>query len=90
MRVFELAGPGRIRSRLESSRARGFSRFVGRERELALLEGALATRVSRPKVVLITAEPGAGKSRLCHEFVERAGGSTMPARSPTDACFPFT
>src|SRR5436309_2622861 len=37
VRVFELRGPGQIRSRLESSRARGFSRFVGRERELALL-----------------------------------------------------
>src|SRR5499433_1380521 len=33
VRVFELRGPGRIRSRFDSSRARGFSRFVGRERE---------------------------------------------------------
>src|SRR5205823_10548765 len=41
VRVFELRGPGQIRSRLESSRARGFSRFVGRERELALLDRAL-------------------------------------------------
>ena len=78
VRVFELKGPGRIRSRLESSRARGFSRFVGRERELALLEGALDdARAGRPKVVLITAEPGAGKSRLCHELVERAGGVAL-------------
>ena len=78
VRVFELKGPGRIRSRLESSRARGFSRFVGREQELALLEGALDdARVGRPKVVLITAEPGAGKSRLCHELVERAGGVAL-------------
>jgi class 3 adenylate cyclase/tetratricopeptide (TPR) repeat protein len=75
VRVFELRGPGRIRSRLESSRARGFSPFVGRERELALLERALRdTRSGRPTVVLVTAEPGAGKSRLCHEFVERAHG----------------
>src|SRR3989441_4911869 len=75
VRVFELRGPGQIRSRLESSRARGFSRFVGRERELALLERALREAQSgRPKVVLITAEPGAGKSRLCHEFVERSRG----------------
>jgi class 3 adenylate cyclase len=75
VRVFDLRGPGQIRSRLESSRARGFSRFVGRERELALLERALGqARSGRPTVVLMTAEPGAGKSRLCHEFVERAGG----------------
>jgi len=78
VRVFELRGPGQIRSRLESSRARGFSRFVGRERELALLERALReTQSGRPHVVLVTAEPGAGKSRLCHEFVERAGGVAL-------------
>src|SRR6266516_2363627 len=78
VRVFELRGPGQIRSRLESSRARGFSRFVGRERELALLERALSeTQSGRPKVVLISAEPGAGKSRLCHEFVERARGVAL-------------
>jgi class 3 adenylate cyclase/DNA-binding IscR family transcriptional regulator len=72
VRVFELRGPGPIRSRLERSRARGFSRFVGREHELARLETALGeTRSGRPSVVLVTAEPGAGKSRLCHEFVER-------------------
>jgi class 3 adenylate cyclase/tetratricopeptide (TPR) repeat protein len=75
VRVFELRGPGQIRSRLESSRARGFSRFVGRERELALLEAALReTQSGRPHVVLVTAEPGVGKSRLCLEFVERARG----------------
>ena len=75
VRVFELRGPGRIRSRLESSRARGFSRFVGRERELALLDTALhEVQSGRPRVVLVSAEPGVGKSRLCHEFVERAHG----------------
>ena len=71
--VFELRGPGRIHSRLEGSRARGFSRFVGRERELALLEGALREAQSgRPTVVLVAGEPGAGKSRLCHELAARA------------------
>src|SRR5205823_11214392 len=59
-------------------RARGFSRFVGRARELARLESALReAQAGRPKVVLITAEPGAGKSRLCHEFVERASGVSL-------------
>jgi class 3 adenylate cyclase len=75
VRVFELRGPGQIRSRLESSRVRGFSRFVGRDRELARLETALRQSQSgQPTVVLVTAEPGAGKSRLCHELVERAHG----------------
>src|SRR5467141_2777099 len=75
VRVFDLRGPGPIRSRFDRSRARGFSRFVGREPELALLERALGNAQSgRPTVVLLTAEPGAGKSRLCHEFVERSRG----------------
>src|SRR5205809_5218290 len=75
VRVFDLRGPGPIRSRFDRSRARGFSRFVGREPELALLERALRDAQSgQPTVVLITAEPGAGKSRLCHEFVERFRG----------------
>ncbi|HZP36120.1 MAG TPA: adenylate/guanylate cyclase domain-containing protein [Methylomirabilota bacterium] len=75
VRVFELHGRGRFRSRLERSRAHGFSRFVGRGPELALLERALRdARAGRPAVVLISAEPGAGKSRLCHELVERTRG----------------
>jgi class 3 adenylate cyclase len=78
VRVFDLRGQGPVRSGLERSRARGFSRFVGRESELALLDGALRdARAGRPKVVLITAEPGAGKSRLCHEFVGRSPGVAL-------------
>ena len=78
VRVFDLRGPGPIRSRLERSRARGFSRFVGRQHELALLERALyEARSGRPKIVLITGEPGAGKSRLCHELVERSRGVAL-------------
>src|SRR5262245_31122950 len=73
VRVFDLGGPGPSRTRLERSRAQGFSRFVGREGELARLEQALRdARSGRPRVVLITAEPGAGKSRLCHEFAVRS------------------
>jgi len=75
VRVFDLRGRSQIRSRFDRSRARGFSRFVGRESEMALLERALRQAQSgRPNVVLITAEPGAGKSRLCHELVERSNG----------------
>ena len=72
VRVFDLRGQGRIQSRLDRSRVRGFSRFVGRTTELARLESAWRhAQAGRPRVVLITAEPGAGKSRLCLEIVER-------------------
>ncbi len=70
--VFELAGIGAARSRLDLSRERGFSRFVGREREMATLEEALGrAEAGAGAVVGIVAEAGVGKSRLTHEFAER-------------------
>ncbi|MDX6600807.1 MAG: hypothetical protein QOF13_9 [Solirubrobacterales bacterium] len=70
--VFELAGVGAARSRLDLSRERGFSRFVGRDEEMAVLEAALErAERSEGAAVGIVAEPGIGKSRLCHEFAER-------------------
>jgi class 3 adenylate cyclase/tetratricopeptide (TPR) repeat protein len=69
VRVFELSGVGQARSRLDLSRARGFSNFVGREQEMAVLREALADAgAGRGGVVAIVAEPGVGKSRICHEF----------------------
>jgi len=72
VRVFELAGVGAARSRLDLSRERGFSRFVGRDTEMATLAAGLErARDDEGAVVGIAAEPGVGKSRLCHEFLER-------------------
>ena len=74
IRVYELEGPGPLKTRLDLSRARGLSRFVGREDETAALEAALGRAVEgRGGVVGIVAEAGVGKSRLCYEFVERIG-----------------
>jgi class 3 adenylate cyclase/tetratricopeptide (TPR) repeat protein len=72
VRVFELAGVGQARSRLDRSRERGFSSFVGRVAEMAALTAALE-RAQRGDggAVGIAAEPGVGKSRLCHEFAQR-------------------
>lgn len=71
VQVFALAGAGRARSRLDISRARGFTRFVGREDELAMLEAALEQAQGGSGVVVgVVGEPGVGKSRLCGEFVE--------------------
>src|SRR5262245_15341417 len=42
LRVYELESTGSLRTKLDVSRARGFSRFVGREEETATLEAALA------------------------------------------------
>ena len=54
----------------------GRTRFVGRERELALLsERFELARTGRGQVVLIVGEPGIGKSRLLHELRLRLGAS---------------
>jgi class 3 adenylate cyclase/tetratricopeptide (TPR) repeat protein len=70
--VFELTGPGPIRSRLQLAAARGLTRFVGREIELAELRAALARADDgRGQVVALVGEPGVGKSRLVREFTAR-------------------
>lgn len=91
--VFELVGVGPARSRLDLSRDRGLSRFVGRSEEMAVLEDALEQAgEGRGAVIGVVAEAGVGKSRLCYEFVEhcrsrgidvyeaqaRAHGEAMP------------
>ena len=72
LRVYELRDVGTLRTRLDSSRSRGFSKFVGREREMGILESALdAALAGHGQVVGVVAEAGTGKSRLCLEFVEQ-------------------
>jgi class 3 adenylate cyclase/tetratricopeptide (TPR) repeat protein len=69
--VFELAGVGAARSRLDLSRERGFSRFVGRDAEMtALAEALKQAETGAGAVVGIAAEAGIGKSRLTLEFAE--------------------
>ena len=69
LEVFELAGAGSVRTRLQAAAARGLTRFVGRQRELDVLEDALtSTGQGKGQVVAIVGEPGVGKSRLCREF----------------------
>jgi class 3 adenylate cyclase len=72
MHVYELQGLGQMRTRLDVSRSRGFSRFVGRGDEMQVLEAALTrAREGNAQIVGIVGEAGVGKSRLCFEFLER-------------------
>ena len=77
VRVFELAGVGEARSRLDRSRERGFTSFVGRKTEMTALRQALAeAEAGRGGAIGLVADPGVGKSRICHEFAQgcRADG----------------
>ena len=70
--VFELEGVGASRTRLDVSRSRGLTRFVGRNDEMNILNAALArARNGHGQVVGVVGEPGLGKSRLCYEFVQQ-------------------
>lgn len=72
LRVYDLEGVGVLRTRLDSSRSRGFSKFVGRDREMKSLDAALEAAIAGDgQVVGVVADAGTGKSRLCLEFVER-------------------
>jgi class 3 adenylate cyclase/tetratricopeptide (TPR) repeat protein len=72
VRVSKLAGVGQATSRLDLSRRRGFSRFVGRSGEMSSLLAALErAKVGDGGVVGLAADAGVGKSRLCHEFAQR-------------------
>jgi class 3 adenylate cyclase len=72
VRVHRLVGAGATRTRFDVSRARGLTRFVGREADMGALDAALeeASR-GNGQVVGVVAAAGTGKSRLCFEFTQR-------------------
>jgi class 3 adenylate cyclase/tetratricopeptide (TPR) repeat protein len=51
-------------------KARNVSRFVGRAGEIARLRRAAEETTAGGRTVFLTGEPGIGKSRLVHEFVQ--------------------
>src|SRR5499427_8647204 len=68
--VFELVGASAVRRRLQAAAARGLTRFVGRQQELAALQQALAQAgAGHGQIVAVVGEAGVGKSRLVYEFV---------------------
>jgi class 3 adenylate cyclase/tetratricopeptide (TPR) repeat protein len=67
--VFELAGTGAARTRLEVAARRGLTRFTGRIAELEQLRDALhRTSLGHGQVAAVLGDPGVGKSRLFYEF----------------------
>jgi hypothetical protein len=68
--IFELVGASAVRRRLQAAAARGLTRFVGRQQELAALQQSLEQAgASHGQIVAVVGEAGVGKSRLVYEFV---------------------
>ena len=67
--VYEVIGPGPLRTHFQLAARRGLTRFVGRERELAAMQHALGlARGGHGQAIAVMAEAGTGKSRLFYEF----------------------
>src|SRR5262252_4616618 len=68
--VFELVGATPVHRRLQAAVARGLTRFVGRDQELAALTQALAQAAQgQGQLVALRGEAGVGKSRLVYELI---------------------
>jgi class 3 adenylate cyclase/tetratricopeptide (TPR) repeat protein len=67
--AFELMGSGQARTRLQVAAARGLTRFVGRDAEVAALYAALEQAAKgHGQVAALVGEPGVGKSRVVWEL----------------------
>jgi class 3 adenylate cyclase/tetratricopeptide (TPR) repeat protein len=86
--AFRIRGRTPAATRLDAVADRGLTPFVGRDRELEeLLDAWGETAAGEGRVVLLSGEPGIGKSRLAHELhhrVRRAGHRSVQLR-----CSPY-
>ena len=67
--MYEVVRAGPLRTHFQLAARRGLTRFVGREREMAAMAGALEQATEgHGQIVAAVGEAGAGKSRLMYEF----------------------
>ena len=85
--AFQVLDQGRAQSRSEALESVRLSPLVGRQGELALMLGRWEqAREGAGQAVLVSAEPGVGKTRLIHEIRERLRGHVRPI---TLYCSPY-
>ncbi|MFZ0677848.1 adenylate/guanylate cyclase domain-containing protein [Candidatus Binatus sp.] len=82
--LYEVTGLGPLRTRLQRSAGRGYTKFVGRQNEIqAMKRAAEQAKAGRGQIVAAMAEAGVGKSRLLFEFkaASRSGWMALEAFS---------
>ncbi len=94
VRVYRAVAASGIRSRFAATAARGLTPFVGREQERQLLLARFEqAQEGDGQVVLLSGEPGIGKSRLVQQLREDLAGAHHTwiecAASPFFASTPF-
>ncbi len=88
VRAYAVTGEIRGRTRLEVSKERGLTPLVGRDRELGLLNATWSRAVGgQGAIVLLSGDPGVGKSRLLYEFLHRLEGSGVLELETTCASY---
>jgi len=74
LRAWQVLGPSAVRSRFEALRGSALTQLVGRDEEIDLLRRCWArAKTGEGQVVLISGEPGVGKSRIVATLCERLG-----------------
>jgi class 3 adenylate cyclase/tetratricopeptide (TPR) repeat protein len=69
LEIYEVTGPGLLRTRLQRSAAHGYTRFIGRQGEMETVRHAAElVKTGHGRMLAVVAEPGIGKSRLLYEF----------------------
>ncbi len=88
VRAWRVLGPSHVQGRFEAARVRGLTPLVGREEELGLLRRRWTQAKERQgHVVLISGEPGIGKSRLLE--VMKTSAAADPHTSWECRCSPY-
>jgi class 3 adenylate cyclase/tetratricopeptide (TPR) repeat protein len=82
--VYEVTGLGPLRTRLQRAASRGYTKFVGRQREMeAMKHAAELAKAGHGQVVAAVAEPGVGKSRLFFEFKATSQSEWLVLEGPS-------
>jgi class 3 adenylate cyclase/predicted ATPase len=88
VQAWQVQGESRAESRFQARSATGLTPFVGRQHELGmLLDRFEQAKESEGQVVLLSGEPGIGKSRLAHSLLEHLAAE--PHTRVRYYCSPF-